>query len=284
MIINILTLAVALIVSACAGYFSVWGIALIFSGAFWSSVIMGSVLEIAKVVTASWLFRHWNKCNKILRAYLVAAMGILMLITSLGIFGYLARAHIEQTANMAVGAQSQIEIVDERIKQKKSSLGDVEKRVSIIDDATRKLIDTNKAQTAIRITDAQIKNRLNLLKERDDITKELNDLVIEKVRLENEIKKSEVEVGPIKYVADFFFNNNDTNTLEKAVRWMILIIVFVFDPLAISLVIAANSGLYWYQRKSPGRPRKDERFKYSILTNETNNNTIQVKKTDVKKM
>ena len=241
--INYLTLLVAIIVAGIAAYFSTVGIALIFSGSFWAAIIMGCSLEAGKIIAVSWLYRHWYVAHTFLKVYLLSAIVILSLITSLGIFGFLSRAHIAQQATLETGAASQIELLDNQINQKKNSILDIDKRVTLIDDALRKMIETNKAQTSIRIADGQKKNREALNGERLRIVSELNDLQDSRTRLSNEVRISQVDLGPIRYFADFFFEKSDTGTLERAVRWMIIIIIMVFDPLSIALFIAYNTGV-----------------------------------------
>lgn len=242
MFIHILTLLIALAISAIAGLFSVIGIALIFSGSYWSAIALGTALEVGKIISVSWLYRNWSHATFLLRTYLIIAIVTLSTITSLGIFGYLSRAHLEQEASIENGAQSQIELVDIKIAQQKDAVRDVDQRISIIDSALEQLIKTNKSVTSFRLGDQSRKNRDALITEKNKDIAEINDLQLQKNKLQNEDRKTQLEVGPIKYVSQLIFSNSDQATLEKAVRGMIIIIVLVFDPLAISLIIAANSG------------------------------------------
>lgn len=205
---------------------------------------MGSVLEMGKITAVSWLYRNWNISTIFLKVTLPITIVGLMLITSMGVFGFLSRSHFDLTTNIATGASSQIELIDIQIQQKKDEITDIDKRVSLIDDSLRKLIDTNKAQTSLKWNDSQRKTRQSLLTERNKTTAEINELLQTKNRMTIEVKKQEVEVGPIKYITQLFFEKDNTETQEKAIRYLIILLTLVFDPLAIILVIAANHGIY----------------------------------------
>lgn len=243
MIINYIALICALILSAVAGWYSIIGLTAIFSGSFWPVVIMGTVLEVSKIVTASWLYRNWRSTPFLLKSYLTFAVVILMFITSMGIFGFLSKAHIDQQVQLDTGVQAQVEIIDNDIKSKELEFTDIEKQVSQIDSAISKLTESGQAKTSLREAEKQKKARDSLVQKRIEIIKQINLLKQDRVKLSNEIKKLEAEVGPLKYIADLIYTNADTNQLEKAVRWVIILLVFVFDPLAILLLIAANMGL-----------------------------------------
>lgn len=243
MIINYIALICALILSAVAGWYSIIGLTAIFSGSFWPVVIMGTVLEVSKIVTASWLYRNWSSTPFLLKSYLTFAVVILMFITSMGIFGFLSKAHIDQQVQLDTGVQAQVEIIDNDIKSKELEFTDIEKQVSQIDSAISKLTESGQAKTSLREAEKQKKARDSLVQKRIEIIKQINLLKQDRVKLSNEIKKLEAEVGPLKYIADLIYTNADTNQLEKAVRWVIILLVFVFDPLAILLLIAANIGL-----------------------------------------
>lgn len=243
MIINYIALLCALVLSSVAGWYSIIGLTAIFAGSFWPIVIMGSVLEVGKIVTSSWLYRNWHKTPLLLKSYLTFAVIILMFITSMGIFGFLSKAHIEQQVRLDTGVQSQIEIIDTNINSKETEITDIEKQISQIDSAVNKLTESGQAKTSLREAEKQKKARDSLSQKRSDINKDLISLKQEKIKLSNEVKKLEAEVGPLKYIAELIYTNADTNQLEKAVRWVIILLVIVFDPLAILLLIAANIGL-----------------------------------------
>lgn len=240
--INYLALIVALALSGVSGFYSVYGLAQIFSSAFWPVVFMGAVLEIGKLVTASWLYNNWYKIPILIKTYLTTAVIVLMFITSMGIYGFLSRAHIEQTIRLNTGVTDQVKIIQNKIQFENQSILDIEKQITQIDAALTKLTDRGQAATSLRAADQQRKTRDTLVKRKDDHVKNISQLTSEKIRLESEIKKLEAEVGPIKYIAELIYDDADNRQLENAVRFVILLLVFVFDPLAVVLLIAANIG------------------------------------------
>ncbi len=218
MTIIILTFLAAFLLSGIAAYYSVIGLALIFSGAFWPVVIMGSSLEFAKLVTASWLYNNWQKTNVLLKSYLTAAVVILMLVTSMGIFGFLAKSHIDSTLD--AGANS-AELKTLNAQQKVA-----EQRLDYL------LKRAGNPETASVQIDRQIQTT----------QKELADINKKRLPLLKEENKLVADIGPIKYVADIFFGSGD-GAVDKAVRLVIFIIMLVFDPLAVLLLIAGNISL-----------------------------------------
>jgi hypothetical protein len=213
-----LTFLAAFLLSGIAAYYSVVGLAAIFMGAFWPVVIMGSALEFSKLVTASWLYRNWKTTPILLRSYLTIAVVILMLITSMGIFGFLAKSHIDSTLDS--GANS-IELKAFNQQQK------------ITEDKLNYLLARAKdPSTASNRLDKQIQ----------DAQKELTNINKQKLPLLKESNKLSADVGPIKYVADMFFGDGE-GSLDKAVRMVIFAIMLVFDPLAVLLLIAGNISL-----------------------------------------
>ena len=206
----------AIALSAIAAFYSVIGLAQIFPGSFWPIILMGSILEIAKLVTVSWLYNNWAETNRLMRYYFSIAIILLMLITSMGIFGYLSRAHIE--SNVVVGANTvQLKTIETQEKIARDKLEYLLKRAG--DPATA----TNKIDKEIQTTQ-----------------NELNRLSKEKLPLMKEENKLTAEIGPIKYIAEIFYSKDDPSFIDKAVRLVIFTIIIVFDPLAILLLIAAN--------------------------------------------
>jgi hypothetical protein len=222
----ILTLLSALLLSGIAAYYSIIGLAAIFTGAFWPIVFMGSVLEMSKLVTASWLYRNWKTCPLLLKSYLTSAVVILMVITSMGIFGFLSKAHIDST--LEAGANS-VEI--RTLKQQEKIANE---RLEYL------LKRAGNPETASANVDRQIQQT----------QKELADINKRKLPLLKEENKLVAEVGPIKYIGDMVYGTDDANAIDKAVRLVIMLIMVVFDPLAVLLLIAANMSM---QQRS-GKP------------------------------
>ena len=386
--LGFLVLITALTISAVAIYYSVAGLAAIFAAAVIPIIIMGSILEVAKLVTAVWLHRFWSETMWWLKAYLSVAVIILMFITSMGIFGFLSKAHVEQTSastesiaqverivkelgrqnNIIVKAEkkiktletsgtgsdqntqaqidkeqeridtaysriqpaiqeqkdiikgqtslytSQIESLDKSVNtlQKYIDGGEIKKAQGMIGakadgafgpktaEAFKTWQDEKKKERAILVTkietlsqdnqaiiDArnEIKRlRLNAETEIADSNKlikrlranvgasdtkqanidglidaqvlriknaniEVEKLTDQKYDLEGEYRKLEAEVGPIKYIAEFIYGEADRNILEEAVRWVIMTIIFVFDPLAVLLLIASQYTFAWSRQR-----------------------------------
>ena len=202
--------------SGIAAYYSVIGLAQIFPGSFWPIILMGSVLEISKLVTVSWLYNNWNDTVRIMRYYFLSAIILLMLITSMGIFGYLSKAHLE--SNVTLGANTvQIKTLETQEKIARERLEYLLKRAGDPATASRKI------DIQIQETQAELKRISN-----------------DKLPLLAEENKLAAEIGPIKYIAELFYDKEDPSFIDKAVRAVIIVIIFVFDPLAVLLLIAAN--------------------------------------------
>jgi hypothetical protein len=230
-----LLMLVALAITGVAGYFSILGLMAIFPASPIAVAAMGIVLELAKLVTASWVYRNWGIANKLLKTYFTIAVVVLSFITSMGVFGYLSRAHIEHST---VGGSTQLEIT-----QLESQKASAERRLK---NAQTSLDTLDRLTTGENILDAnfirnqQRRERAALNKEIESATADIQTVETDLIPLKTETLKLEAEVGPIKYVAELFYGSGDSATIDKAVRMMIIILIFVFDPLAILLIIAAN--------------------------------------------
>lgn len=244
MVLNHIARFVAIIISIAAGAISVIGLAAMFSGAYWAVIVVASLLEIAKVTTATWLEQHWKTLGWKLKSYLVSAVIVLMLITSLGIYGFFARAHIEQQIQMTTGETSRLPLIESKIKVERQKLADLDKQLAQIDNSlsvmTEKSKGTKDARSALNAAQQQRKNRDGLVASKDKLFASISELEMEKSRLENVIKKNEVEVGPLKYLAKLYYGEANADNIEQAVQMLILTLIFVFDPLAIALLLASN--------------------------------------------
>ena len=243
MIINYLALITALAVSSVSAYYSIIGLTAIFSSQFWPIVIMGSVLEIGKLVTASWLYRNWNITPLLIKLYLTISVFLLMFITSMGIFGFLSKAHIEQNITIDSGVTDNVRIIISKIDTEKRFIEDLDKQIQQIDTALSKMTDRGQAATALKAADQQRKTRDSLVKRKDEHVKNISAFNEQRINFETQIRKLEAEVGPIKYISELIYQNAEKNDVEKSVRFVIIILVLVFDPLAIVLLIASNIGL-----------------------------------------
>ena len=250
-----LTFLTAIALSGVAGYYSIVGLAAIFPGSYLPVMIMGSVLEISKLVTVSWLYNNWKQCPILIKTYLCMAVAILMLITSMGIFGFLSKAHLEHSSDNAP-LLNKIAILDEKIKTEKENV-DANRKIlkqydEIVDQTMGRTTDekgTDKAQ-AIRRT--QQKDRSRILQEINQSQTTIAGYSEERAPLSNELKKTEADVGPIKYIAALLYSETvNADILDKAVRLVILLIIVVFDPLAVLLLIAANMSM---KKPEPPKP------------------------------
>lgn len=236
-----LLFASALGVSAVAGYFSIVGLMAIFPAAAMSILAMGVVLEIAKLVTASWLYQNWERANLLMKAYFVPAVAILSIITSMGIFGFLSKAHIDQGVESG-DATAKIERIDNRIRANDREIARAQKTLDGFDATLDRYTELGYVTRGLDERREQAPEREAM---RDIITKaeaENDTLYDERSELSAEVRAFEVEVGPIKYIADLIYEDGREN-LEEAVRAVIIMLVLVFDPLAILLVVAANMQL-----------------------------------------
>ena len=239
--ISTLLFLCALALSSVAAYYSIIGLATIFSASFWAVVIMAAILEVSKLVCASWLYQKWHKINALIKIYLTSAVVVLMLITSLGIFGFLSRAHVDQQlGNTEVTLK--IEQVDAQIVSIKEVMDRYRSQLTQLDRAINIQLDANRATQALAARQRQVAERDQIRQKLDSEQQNLQKLEQNKMELKQKISVLESEVGPIKYVAEFFVQNNKVD-VEKAVRWMIVVIVLVFDPLAVLMLIAANMSL-----------------------------------------
>jgi len=288
--IGIVALLTSLLVAAIAAYFSIAGLMAIFSGAALAVAVMAGSLEVAKLVTASWLYRNWKQTGYFLKTYLTVAVFVLMIITSLGIFGYLSKAHLDKAVPTGDVA-AQVQLIDERISIQedniksqreniaaaRTTLGQLDAQVSArLDRGTSEA----SAERSIQIRRQQASERRALqsevAKSQQEIEKsnsEIAKLREEKAPIAGELRKVEAEVGPIKYVAALIYGDNpDANLLERAVRWMIILLVAVFDPLAVALLIAANQSLSRHgihlEKPDPEPKPKDDATKEDSVSTE----------------
>lgn len=291
MIEIIITLISALSISGVAAYYSIFGLSKIFAAATVPIIIMGTVLEVGKLITASWLYRNWKTTNILLKTYLTTACVVLMLITSMGIFGFLSSAHIEQS----VGADQNVAKIERLQQQITYNETQIEKYQDSIISSTRDLDLLNKylaegnielvqglvgvpvdglygkntaqkveefrTKAEAKYDESRVENWHNLIRESEI---EIQSLSKEKFELEADYRILEAEFGPIKYIAELFHDvEDDGNILDEVVRWVIVAIVFVFDPLAVLLVIAANISLdKWSRERKKLEPSEEETYAY----------------------
>jgi hypothetical protein len=252
------TLLVALSISTIAAYYSIIGLTAIFAGAVIPVVVMGSILEVGKITTTVWLRKYWHRAGWMLKLYLIPAVVALAFLTSMGIFGFLSKAHMDQGLTSG-DVLSKISMYDEKIKTSRENIDANRKALKQLDEAVDQVMgrssDEKGADKAVAIRRGQTKDRARLLQEISAEQKTISSLNEERAPIAAEVRKVEAEVGPIKYIAALLYGDNpDANVLERAVRWVIILIVVVFDPLAIALVLAANASKEWDNEESEVEP------------------------------
>jgi hypothetical protein len=251
-IIAWLALLSGLTISAVAIWYSVAGLVSIFAAAAIPIIVMGVVLEISKLIATVWLKINWDRAPIYIRSYLIGAIAILMVITSMGIFGFLSKAHSDQTL-VSGDVQSKIAIYDEKIKTERENIEAGRKALKQMDATIDETIARSKtdqgAVNANAMRQRQAKERAQINSDITKSQKAIATLNEERAPIAAEIRKVEAEVGPIKYIAAFVYGSNpDANLLEKAVTWVIIIIVSVFDPLAVILLLASQYSFQWFRR------------------------------------
>lgn len=245
-----LALISGLSISAVAVYYSVIGLTAIFAAAAVPIIIMGIVLELSKLVATVWLKQNWLTAPAVIKVYLTSAVVVLMFITSMGIFGFLSKAHLDQ--NVPTGdVADKIALIDEKIKTQRENIDAARKALKQMDESVDQVMarstDERGAERAAQLRRQQSKERATLQQEISNAQGNITALNDERRPIAKDLRAIEAEVGPIKYIAAFIYGETDKNILEKAVTWVILIIVVVFDPLAIILLLAAQTSFQQFK-------------------------------------
>ena len=241
----------ALSISAVAAYYSIVGLMAIFSASAGSIAIMGIVLEVGKLITASWLYQNWKTVPKFLKYYLTTAVIVLMFITSMGIFGYLSKSHIDAGTGTDE-TYIKVERLENRIDSEKKNISRAEKQLDQLDKALDRYVELGAVSKGLNKREEQEEERYKLTEMVNKSQQQIDVYLDEKAEHDLQIKSFEVEVGPLKYISALIYGDEAVNFLDNAVRIVILILVFVFDPLAVLLVIDANISI----REEHNRRRK----------------------------
>ena len=242
MIFAILTLLSSLTIAAIAAWFSIAGLVAVFSASPMSVGIMAGALEVGKLITASWLYRNWKQAPLLLKSYLTIAVIVLMFITSMGIFGYLSKAHLDQ--NLATSdSAARIERIEEKIQREQRKIDGASAQIDNLDTAIQNWIEGGYMTRAMNAREKQADDRKILEGIIISSEEEISKLKDEQFPLSQELRVLENEVGPALYIAELLYGSDAENDLDRAVRILILILVAVFDPLAVLLLIAANYSL-----------------------------------------
>lgn len=261
-LIAYLALVSGLSISAVAIYYSVAGLMAIFAAALIPIMIMGIVLEVGKLAATVWLKQNWQRAPRFLKSYLLIAITALMLLTSMGIFGYLSKAHLDQAVPTGDVA-AKVSLLDEKIKTERDNIETARTALKQMDaqvDARLSRSDDERgAERAVQIRRQQQAERGRLQKDIADAQARIAKLNEERAPIAAELRKVEAEVGPIKYIAALIYGDNpDANLLESAVRWVIIVIVLVFDPLAVILLLASQYSFAWFRQQDEEDPVKEK--------------------------
>ena len=252
---------IAITISAIAAWYSIAGLTAIFAAAVIPVIIMGGALEAGKIIATVFLHNQWKRISWLYKTYLIPAIVFLMLLTSMGIFGFLSKAHSDQSL-VSGDASSKVAIYDEKINAERDNIAAAKKALEQMNSQVDQMMgrtDSDKgAERAVAIRKGQAKERNNLQAEITKSQQAIQKLQEQRAPLAAELRKVEAEVGPIKYIAAFIYGDNpDQNVLEKAVRWVIILIVIVFDPLALCLILASNKQLEWAREDKKAKHKQD---------------------------
>ena len=240
----ILTFFSAISISIIAAGYSIVGLATLFAGAVVPIIAMGSALEVGKLVAASWLYNNWR--NSLvpfsIKMYLTFAVIVLIFITSMGIFGFLSKAHLDQVKPTSSNA-IKIELIDKQIEQEQKIIERSQSTLDRLDKALDVYIDKEYVSRGLKERKKQKEERDELNLSINNASDKISELTLKKSELKLEQDKIEAEVGPIKYIAELIYGDEAKDYFDHAVRGVIMVLIFVFDPLAVLLLIAANISL-----------------------------------------
>ena len=285
MFLTLLTFLSAISISVIAAGYSIVGLATLFAGAVVPIIAMGSALEVGKLVAASWLYHNWNSdVPRLLKSYLFGAIIILIFITSLGIFGFLSKAHLDQVKPTSSNA-IKIQVIDKQISQQNLIIERAEKQITLLDKALEVYIDKEYVSRGLKERKKQEEERTLLNNAINEASDKIAELTNQKAELSLAQDKIEAEVGPIKYVAELIYGENAQDNFDKAVRFVILILIFVFDPLAVLLLIAANISLrQWRKKRSIKQSEDKANLEVELEKQKIKANRFKKKSRDYKKL
>ena len=285
MFLTLLTFISAISISVIAAGYSIVGLATLFAGAVVPIIAMGSALEVGKLVAASWLYHNWNSdVPRLLKSYLFGAIIVLVFITSLGIFGFLSKAHLDQVKPTSSNA-IKIEVIDKQINQQNLIIERAEKQITLLDKALEVYIDKEYVSKGLKERKKQEEERTLLNNAINEASDKIAELTNQKAELSLAQDKIEAEVGPIKYVAELIYGEKAQDNFDKSVRFVILILIFVFDPLAVLLLIAANISLrQWRKKRSLIKSEKKFNLEEQLDRERSKLKKVREKTRDYRKM
>jgi hypothetical protein len=265
MFLIILTFLSAISISVIAAGYSIIGLATLFAGAVVPIIAMGTALEVGKLVAASWLYNNWQSdVPRLLKTYLFTAIIVLVFITSMGIFGFLSKAHLDQVKPTS-GNNIKLEQITDQISRQQTIIDRSQNTLTLLDKALEVYIDKEYVTRGLKERAKQEEERAALNNAIEDASNKIAELSDKKATLSLAQDKIEAEVGPIKYVAELIYGESAKDNIDKAVRIVILILIFVFDPLAVLLLIAANISLrQWRLKKQLIKSNKQQNLQNKL--------------------
>jgi len=280
----LITFISAISISIIAAGYSIVGLATLFAGAVVPIIAMGSALEVGKLVAASWLYNNWRNelVPKTLKTYLTFAVIVLIFITSMGIFGFLSKAHLDQVQPTSSN-NIKIELLDKQINQQQIIIDRSTKTLDSLDKALDTYIDMEYVTRGLKEREKQKEERETLQTAINSASDKIGELTEQKSVLQLEQDKIEAEVGPIKYIAELIYGDEAKDHFDEAVRWVIIILIFVFDPLAVLLLIAANISLR-SRKKDKEQVKEDEKeqLEVKLQREKTKNERFRKRERDYK--
>ena len=271
-----LALLAGLLLSGTAAYYSIVGLIAIFPGSAIAIIAMGASLEFAKLVVASWLYRNWTVAPVVLRTVFCTGILLLMFLTSMGIFGFLSKSHLETSITANADTTYQIASVEQQIASKDKTIKLIERQIDAIDNSMNVYLEQGKVSAGLKQRNRLKADRNALEKQRQATENELVDLNTKLNVLKTENAKREVEVGPLKYIAELIYGNTAKDHFDSAVRAVIILIVAVFDPLAVLLLVAANMSFV----SKPKKKRKQKKVASTANTGYNKDNLYTVMMND----
>ena len=269
MLTIIITFLSAISISVIAAGYSIMGLATLFAGAVVPIIAMGSALEVGKLVAASWLYNNWRNelVPKSIKAYLTFAVIVLIFITSMGIFGFLSKAHLDQVQPTSSN-NIKIELIDTQINQQQLIIDRSNKTLTLLDKTLEKYVDMEYVTRGLKEREKQKPERDTLTLAINNASDKIAELSDQKGALQLEQDKIEAEVGPIKYIAELIYGDEAQDYFDNAVRWVIIILIFVFDPLAVLLLIAANISLRSRKVERQSKRKEEEENRLELASQE----------------
>lgn len=252
MFMAILAFLAGFALSATAAWYSIVGLMAIFPGAKVPIIIMGVALEFAKLVAASWIYRNWRKSPFLIRMYMTSAVLVLIFITSMGIFGFLSKSHLEHSLTAGAETRAQIATIDTQLVSREKSRDFINRQLDALDDSLDRYIELGYITKGLEQMKQLEEDRRELEAQRATLEEEIIDLNARRNELDVSIKKVEVEVGPLRYIAELVYGEEEApDHFDETVRWVIILLVSVFDPFAVALLLAGNISLMQQVRPKP---------------------------------